>query len=371
MPGRLLSVTARFAGSAAAAFGCLVVCCVVLSSCARRQPVLAVPTRVTPAATAAPVSPRPAATTSSSARPVPAAAVANRARTIRETQRLVGLAKLPPSAAALPGAPTYLDFPAGGLPESDSTIDTVQGWRTPMSLPQAMAWIRAHAPAGLKQDGGLAYGRVRSVFVYRGYTFAEPDSDAWTDASLQISVGGPPNGTSTVWRIDGLALWLDPVPVSDQTNAPRLRVTIAGGCPRRDTGAYGVRNIGRDLTQSLLPAGQPTAVLVCDYSGRQDGAGTPAATLQAHGLRRAADAAQLAGIIRQVRLAHIDGGTSSSPPGLGTMTIFVFAFPGRADVDLAWLNSGWQELSNGFIMAHDFLWQSGVLLQQEVRRLTR
>jgi hypothetical protein len=237
-----------------------------------------------------------------------------------------------------------------------------------MSMADAFVWLRAHPPAGLKRTfwrGGSAYGIA-------GYGYEEPDTDAWSNAELAITVAAVKHGTGTEWRADGIALWLDPTPIRDQYVGKRIRLTIAGGCPGSHADIGGVINSGSDLDRTLLPQAQPTAVLICDYAGQKPQRGTQQYALTAYKLRPAADARHLAGVVRGIRLSHLDGGYGSSPPGEGTATIFVFAFPGRADVGLLYRNSGSQSITNGKILAgEEGLMHADLLLHTEVHRLTR
>jgi hypothetical protein len=134
-------------------------------------------------------------------------------------------------------------------------------------------------------------------------------------------------------------------PQPDIIVGPRLRVSIAAGCPASNAQDQGVTNTGADLNQSLLPAGEPRAALTCNYSGL-NGA-TPFA-LTSHNLLTQAAARNLATLAGQVSLSRING-AFSCPNDTGEITVVGFSYPKRPDVDLWYHKGGCQWLSNGKI----------------------
>lgn len=134
-------------------------------------------------------------------------------------------------------------------------------------------------------------------------------------------------------------------PQRDTIVGPRLRVSIATGCPASNARDQGVTNTGDDLNQSLLPAGEPGAALTCSYSGL-NGATPFALTL--HDLLTQARARNLAALAGQVSLSPIDGGFSCPNDG-GEVTVVAFSYPNRQEVDLWYHHGGCQWLSNGKI----------------------
>ena len=274
-------------------------------------------------------------------------AVLNRQLTTAETIRLVGLIKLPPGSSATSVQPSSLTMPAIGRSASSSLIDTVRYWRIPLPYPQAVSWMARYPPAGLPL--GATSGPTRSAKQFSGYLFEEPASSAWEQASLQIGVA-PSSSGSTVWRADGLALWLDPRPAPDTVTGPRLHVTVAAGCPSSDRGATDVSNAATGLTASLLPPGSQSAALVCVYSGSNGNA----FALTAHRLLSATEAGDLARLARAVSLAHVDNEVISCPLDDGGTTVLVFSYPNESDIGLWLTPGGCGFLSNGVIVAGAF-----------------
>ena len=309
-----------------------IVAILLLASCTtnQAQPARPNPTSTTPA------------TATATAKPVNAAL--NRQLTTAETIRLVGLVDLPPNSSATTVQPSSLSSPAGGTPASASLIDTVRYWRVPLSYAQAVSWLASPHPGGLKL-GGTA-GRTGQQIQFSGYMFTAPDSGVWTQASLDIGIEPSANGGS-LWRIDGLALWVDPQPLADASPGQALHFTVAAGCPASDRGVTDISNTGSGLTDSLLPAGAPSAGLICAYSG---GNGTPFA-LKVHRLLAAGDADSLAQLARSVSLAHVDDEMISCPAEDGAATLLAFSYSDRADVNLWIAEGGCGGGSNGDVSA--------------------
>jgi hypothetical protein len=267
----------------------------------------------------------------------------NHQRAERSAAHLLSLARVPPNAVAVSTPPAHLAQPQS-RPSVDSLVDRSRFWTVAMSFDDTLAWLQNHRPEGLHSTG-------RSSGSGPGYRTAGDmydvdDVRGLTGQQLQIEVSTV-NATTTGIRADGIAIWLDPRPVRDTAKGVRLRITIAGGCPAHRGRAIGVTNHDAALSRSLLPAGRPTAALVCRYNGGNDrppfGLGTTQA-LDQTAAKRVADAA------RSVDLSHALGGTTSCPMDDGSVTVIVFAYPGRADVDLWFARTGCQQLSNGSIV---------------------
>jgi hypothetical protein len=208
--------------------------------------------------------------------------------------------------------------------------------------------MATHQPAGLRPSGTA--GPTGSQTLFSGYMFDAPPSTAWEQASLAIGIEPSASG-GTAWRVDGMALWLDPRPVPDTTTGGRLQVTVAGGCPSSDNGANDVTNTARGLTASLLPSGSPSAALLCEYNSASSG--HPFA-LTLHRLLPASEAAHLADVARAVSLAHVDNGPHSCPAGDPGPIVLALRYPDGSNVALwvtPWICGG---VSNGTIVASAF-----------------
>jgi hypothetical protein len=149
------------------------------------------------------------------------------------------------------------------------------------------------------------------------------------------------------WRVDAIDTWLDPVPLRDDAGGPRLRVTVAGGCPKTDEGEAGVSNDGADLDASLLPAGAPSAGLICYYSGMN---GKAFALTRSVPLS-AANAARLAVAANASQLSHLDDEHVNCPSDDGSQAVLAFSYSGRTDVDLDYALTGCSWVANGHIVA--------------------
>jgi hypothetical protein len=231
----------------------------------------------------------------------------------------------------------------------------VRAWRLALPEAQAASWLRAHPPPGLPLtltgSGTDTGGIPASEFGYAG-----PPSPAWASAELEVEVVAAPGGT-TVLRADGEVIWLDPVPVRDTSAGPRIRVTVAGGCPGSDArfagvprhriNEAGVVNHGADLRRRLLPAAAPTGGLECRYNGLNG----PAFRLHSVTRLDAAQARRLAAVMTARPLSHADGGVSSCGLDDETTEVIALSYPHRADVDLWDKVNGCPFVSNGYILA--------------------
>lgn len=294
---------------------------------------------------------------------VPPAAAHNFELAADEARRLLSIAHRPPSATPATTGPATLSGPAVGGLASTSTFDFPSFFTVPMSQAEAATWVSAHPPAGLVVSAhypGTAPSQV-PVRPVIGYRFSEADTSAWTGAGLDVTVAAVDAHTS-LWRVEGTATWLDPMPTTDDQSGPRLRVTVAAGCPGSDRNIVGVSNSGIDLSTGLLPSKPPTEALICSYAGslatvqarKANGPGSPGSpdALAGHHLISAATAQHLADLAARVTLAYDSGGLiQSCAGGDGNSAIIAFAYANRPDVDL-WLDlASCPEVSNGRIRA--------------------
>jgi hypothetical protein len=264
----------------------------------------------------------------------------NRQAAGREAGRLLSLTPLPYGAASTSTRPPLLSGPALGSVADASLIDRSSFWRVGLPADQALAWITANPPRGLSPTGSSTFGS-RATKAH-GLGFGAKDTDAWESAQLQIGIA-PDGASSSVIRADGTVVWLDPRPNGDSLSGPRLRVTVADGCPANTKPAVGVANPDQpDLDARLLPPGSPTAGLACDYAGFSR-------RLTGHRTLDATAAERLARAARDLPLSHSLGGPRSCPLDSDTVAVIVFSYLDRPDVDL-WLHAtGCPSVSNGHI----------------------
>jgi hypothetical protein len=160
-------------------------------------------------------------------------------------------------------------------------------------------------------------------------------------------------------RADGTAVWLTSVPMRDNRGGPRIRVTIAGGCPKQIAGYYDISNPGSaNLTKRFLPQHSPTNALRCLYLGKtlKDGTRTGPELTKVQSLD-AGDAKRLQQTINGLPLGSPGAiVTYGCGPGWNlSAEIIVFGYPGGPDVDL-WHSKGCLAgVDNGFITTSDFI----------------
>ena len=258
--------------------------------------------------------------------------------------RLLALARVPPGATEIASPPADLSGPALGTPATSSLIDHARYWQVPMSFVATLAWVKAHPPAGLTNLGSSSGSGPGEQSA--GYSYGASDSPTATGGSFEIGVASVSADVSDI-RADGVTEWLDPVPLRDDAPGPRMRVTVASGCPSTDANDAGVTNDATDLNTKLLPSAATTAGLVCEYAGLN---GKPFGLIKSTTLNGTA-AAQLAAAITGSSLSHLDNITTSCPMDDGSVTVLVLTYAGRADVDVWYARTGCQWLANGYIAA--------------------
>lgn len=279
-------------------------------------------------------------------------AASNRQAAAREASRLLSLVRLPDDAGEAANPPKALAQPVLGVPAADSVVDKSQVWTVTMPFDQALAWMKAHPPRGLAHQASGSGGYANAP-GWSGDTYSAPTSDTWQTAELEVAVAPDGKDRSAI-RADGVVVWLDPTPMTDAAEGQRLRVDVEGPCPPSVFGFVGVTNSGSDLTSQLLPGGQPTAGLVCEYSGAQDNderVAGPSHTglLHTQWALHADQARRIASAVNHLSLSHADGASYGCPAGMGSATLIAFRYPGRNDVDL-WLSpTGCTWIANGYI----------------------
>src|SRR5258707_13102720 len=113
-----------------------------------------------------------------------------------------------------------------GTPGVSSLIDQVRSWRVPMPLSQSLAWLQAHHPRGLRDDGSASAGGPGGITMI-GYGYPRQGSPAWQSAELETAVA-PPGSGARIIRADGRGAWLDPSPGADAMAGPRMAGKVAG-----------------------------------------------------------------------------------------------------------------------------------------------
>jgi hypothetical protein len=245
-------------------------------------------------------------------------------------------------------APAVLDGPAQ-RPAISNLIEAERVWSIPLSFDAAQQWALAERPAGLTAEGpgfGGTYVRGGAVRLNRVYDGAGDPRWSWDE--LQVSIA-PRDANSSYLRAGAVVSTLDQHPLPDSAAGERVRVNVAAGCPKVVSKDIGVENPGQaDLDRMLVPAGAPSAALVCHYGGAGHGSKLSSSTRYG-----APGAGRLAAKARAVSLAHDDNVAHSCTVGVGKVTGFVFAFPGRPDVDLWNADDGCTFISNGHVLADE------------------
>lgn len=146
-------------------------------------------------------------------------AASNRAlaRTLAAT--LLGRVRLPPGAAEMrasaedPSTGSWLDGPAT-RPGAPLIAQRHLFWRVPGDPQSVIAWVEAHPPAGLHQDGtgsGGRYGVTQDWFVSFA---ARPITGRIAQAGLVIAAAAA-SGGGTALRVDAFAVWMTPRPARE------------------------------------------------------------------------------------------------------------------------------------------------------------
>jgi hypothetical protein len=240
--------------------------------------------------------------------------------------------------------PIGLDGPALGTPSTSSLIDKHRYWRVNRPVDQVWSSITSQHPGGLEQAGS-AHGTGPGEAISDGLAWSEPDRVYAIGLQLEVSVASSSAGHVTFVRADGIGEWLDPRPFHDTAHGPRMRVTVAGKCPRSDRSMVGVRNSGSDLARRLLPDALPTAAQICEYGGLNP----PGFGLKRSARLVATEASQLAQQYQRLPIPHTDGGDYSCGMDTGSVIVTAISYPGRPDVDLWEVASGCASVANGAV----------------------
>jgi hypothetical protein len=156
--------------------------------------------------------------------PVIAAATsaALRAQAQTELARLLASVRVPPGAKRVATAPiAFLDKPP--LTEASPNLMTATAfWRTDESYAATLAWIQAHAPAGLTSNGGGDSGGP-GIPANTLIGFTAPATRAYTGAMLVSEVAAIGSGAGI--RVDAELIWLPAKPTNEAV-PPGTPVTL-------------------------------------------------------------------------------------------------------------------------------------------------
>jgi hypothetical protein len=269
---------------------------------------------------------------------------ANEAAAQQEARRLLTLARVPPGAVDLSTPPPALTGPPM-LSTVETAATAARYWLVHLPYAGALDWVRSHPPNGLTGFSSFTGGPGPALSA--GFGYSEPDTDAWTNAWLQVGVAPLSVSTSAIAATTQV-VWLDPRPLPDTLAGPRMSLTVGGGCPAGDADIVGVRNTRADLTDRLVPAADPTGGLICRY----DGLNGTRFRLTAGRRLGAPAAAQVARALRALPLSHSQTAMLQPCPFQdGRAVAIALSYPGQPDVAIWWSASGCQRVANGVITA--------------------
>ncbi|HAM01973.1 MAG TPA: hypothetical protein DCQ30_07055 [Acidimicrobiaceae bacterium] len=271
---------------------------------------------------------------------------------VAEAQELFKETPIPPDAVGRGGGPPEtLSGPVTGAPSSDHVIDVMGLWNVPMSMAATLGWLGSHPPQGLASSGSAEGGGPEGSFA--GSAFSASPTDAYLDAQLELGVtaDGPDR---SVLRADGIDVWITTTPAPDLTDGPRVRVTLAGGCPTQLGGVVDVSNVSNSIMSQMLPAADPVAGLVCLYGSRSGLTSSPQRADLADSVDLSAtNAGRLAQAVNAIRLGSTGTGATSCPVDFDLVDVVVLAYTAHSDVDLWYHASGCETLDNGFVVASE------------------
>ena len=269
-----------------------------------------------------------------------------------EAAALLAAVQIPPGAQEVTAAPAEPSVPW--------LVERTQSWQVPLGFDMALAWEKSHAPTGTESTGGgTGSGPGPSDHSVDLFYVPITSSPAWSDARLSIEVA---SGTPTIsyLHVYAAAGAIDPTPYPDNVTDPRVRVTVAGGCPQSNGKGDGEVNHGADLATMMVPVAPPAAGLLCEYSGGiSPTEPVPYRLIKSIPLD-AILAAQIAAEIAQVPLAHVDGEMTSCPAALGAKAVIALSYAGRPDVDVWGTSDGCAWIANGRIATSGLYLANGV-----------
>jgi hypothetical protein len=184
--------------------------------------------------------------------------------TVRAVRRLLAAAPAPRDAHPADDPPALRK--AATTVASPNFVDRSRSWTAPGSTSAALAYLRAHLPAGLTADGrGSEYGPDRpTVYTIQG----DATGDRWRRplvyTGLQLEFSVVRHGHGIAVRVDAQAVWLPPRSAAEHVPANARAVTVVvrrtGGTPtvRRTLGASKARSLAALVDR--LPVSEPGTV---------------------------------------------------------------------------------------------------------------
>ena len=214
------------------------------------------PTVMTAAATATePATAEPTTETTSGPAALAAAMARNRQAAVGEAQRLLRLAKLPPSALRTKSVPEALaGGPVLGTPGLSSLVVQTQYWRAPMPFHQVQAWLEAHPPQGLTFAGSSTGGGPGPGDMTVGYGYTAPSTPQLQSPEFEIGAASAgPSGSAIPRRrrrrVDR------PASLARQRRGEAHPRERGRRLPAQRRRRRRVSNPGALLTSTLIPSG--------------------------------------------------------------------------------------------------------------------
>ena len=270
----------------------------------------------------------------------------NRTATTVEARRLLGLAGVPSGAKLTTRVSPTLDAPAMAPSGSPSFVDVHRFWHVSSSLDAVLAYLKAHSPKGLSSGGSTGSSVVNDRIASESLVWSEADQVYATNLELEVTIAPAAHGGGTEIRADGMGLWIDPRPLRDRANGPRMRVSVAGSCPRTDRLIQGIKSSDLDLADRLLPEAVPTGGLVCAYGGMNS---SPPFTLLRSARLNVTVAHLVTDAFAALPTGHVNEGPHSCPADDGSVDVIAFSYDSHPDTNLWMSTAGCTFVSNGAI----------------------
>jgi hypothetical protein len=156
----------------------------------------------------------------------------------RDVARRLADAALPPGSHRVSSLPKSLRLDGPGeTPATPNLVDRGAQYVASMGAAKALAWFKAHPPAGARQLGtGTSGGR--GTVTINDVTFESDELPAIRERRLLIAVAARPGGGAAV-RIDAQAVWVTPHPkaavVPSAAKMLELEYAHRGESPRTAT----------------------------------------------------------------------------------------------------------------------------------------
>ena len=137
-----------------------------------------------------------------------------------------------------------------------------------------------------------------------------------------------------------------------RARAPKVRIEVAGGCPRNLGQAHDVANRPDQLASRLVPDGlAPINGIVCEYVGSPSMAAPVRTILARQFALSGGDAARLATALRHVSLAPPHGEFACPNQRCGADAVIALGYRTGRTVDLWYSWTGCQTIDNGYVLA--------------------